>query len=133
MSFFDRVFLVLEADDEYREHPMDLPEKMFFDRVKSGKPIKDAEPLHKFQAKKPEFIDLQKRGFVKHHAVLRSRHSDASEAQKGKKKPKKGQQQEHPGYEGRKIVVHYWEHPETGERTKPKIVSPSPWVSRTSS
>ena len=141
---------------------MDLPEKMFLRSVRSGKPLHDpdqgstVEPLPHFRAKKPEFKELEDKGFVKHHAVLSSRRSDDGEAARKKaaadhkeamaqwkaadkktrgKKPKKKEPREAAAgqYQGRKVAVHYWEHPKTGERTKAKIVNPesSPWRSRT--
>jgi hypothetical protein len=134
-SLYERVFYEAgQFDNEYREKSFDLPEKMFMGAVKSGADLSghaDVEALHKFKAKKPKFIKLQQQGWVKHQAVLRSRMKEKTPAPAPKKKGKGKGQQEHPGYKGRSISIHYWEHPKTGERRHAKFTTHSPYLSRT--
>jgi len=137
-TLFDRVLSnVLNEADEYRESPSDLPEKLAWGAVTSGRPLgkhADVEKLSSFKAKKPEFKALEKEGFVKHAAVFRSGVKEAETkrqealkklSKKERKKAQQSQSQEKGGYKGRSISIHYWEHPD-GRRSHAKFTNDSP-------
>jgi hypothetical protein len=155
MNLFDRVMaptrqktlysrIVGESEDgEYREHPLDLPEKMALHAVTSGADLSrhaEIKPLHNFVASKPTFKRLQKEGFVKHAAVFQSgvktrerqknierqAAQDALSKKERKRRKGSGQRQEQGGYQGRSVSIHYWEHPVTGERRHAKFTNESP-------
>ena len=142
-TFFSEVFRE-SNDGQYREHPLDLPEKMALRSINSGADLSkhaEVERLSNFKAKKPEFVKLADQGFVKHAAVFRSgekaaqtkaaataKAADAALTKKQRKARKAADGEQNPeqgGYGGRSVSIHYWEHPD-GRRVKPKFTNDSP-------